>query len=808
MPVTGTGLDLFQTIGTNEAAAFGRFTGYGAKKFRTGISGTGPFRVHSVGASGDFDGTVAACGPNAWWGVPFPAVAVDVNAYRFEEDDAEAIPWAGNGPDGLTRSATIAGHGTLTFPAWAPCSTLGPAQKSRWVYRAQIPAGPARTGRDDWNLHLHAQRWDQVRVSLPATQRVLGSPGRPFVAGEWLAAAGTSVALAGGALSLTAPGGGTGAAVRRYLANDGQWWRLSYRWLRLRVRSVGSANQTFRLEALGGFWGAAPIRWDVTTGADGTWVERDLDLFAPAGLVKVYAPPWSQLLHGWQLSQIPAGVTIEVEWLDGRRADAETGARVSALYNRRDTAAKVLTSWSNWGFPTVGDVGGGVPVGVPAPYAWQAAGVEGRIDGLLTLEPGAVFGGGQWGAGSSIDTVEQVLGYPAARLGVAWALTDLSPVPADWATSGPYPGLAYLRCKKHGWHYHLGGGGRLRPANPGDPSPLQIDLSVPSGGRDIPTELWYPGLTLYPGCGEIYAPSLPGGYGAETWIWGETTLRGQMWGRVVPVGGATLPAGLQVEASRRDSGGATLGPEGSGLVDASGDFKTGAPATWDEEDGGNFSTAHAPVALPPMPETTPDFGVGLPDRSRGVVYLFWGGQEEAGRWLSADRSQTGRAVRAYLADDGEILFEMGRNPELGAWELVPTGIVEDTPCVRHARDAAGTILLVTASGGSVKMRATVTEGRAFSVATTILSGPGYSFPTLLVGRTGLRYYFAVYGSSIRSVVTDAQGAVVIAQFTAVASGVAADALAALERDGRVWLLYRDTGGNIVQVSSTDGRTYA
>jgi hypothetical protein len=129
-----------------------------------------------------------------------------------------------------------------------------------------------REDRRDWRLLMRGRTWDALTL-LQDRQHVLDdcstlSPPD----GAWEAGANTTLAASGGVVRAAASGG-AGSATRRWTPENAMM--QSYRFLRLRMRSTAGANLSLTLHI-----GAKS--WQVSTGPQGEWVERDVDLCAPA----------------------------------------------------------------------------------------------------------------------------------------------------------------------------------------------------------------------------------------------------------------------------------------------------------------------------------------------------------------------------------------------------------------------------------------------------------------------------------------------------------------------------------------------
>lgn len=105
--------------------------------------------------------------------------------------------------------------------------------------------------------------------------------------------------------------------------------RFGYRYLVVKIRSVGSANQTVRFRVIGS------MTRDLVTDADGVWVEHTLDFFDDnlGSSFSIGARPYMEG-QGYSIFNIPNGVTIEIEYIKGIR---QHDSLFSSLANAQST---------------------------------------------------------------------------------------------------------------------------------------------------------------------------------------------------------------------------------------------------------------------------------------------------------------------------------------------------------------------------------------------------------------------------------------------------------------------------------------
>lgn len=175
-----------------------------------------------------------------------------------------------------------------------------------------------------------------------------------------------------------------------------------------------------------------------------------------------------------------------------------------------------------------------------------------------------------------------------------------------------------------------------------------------------------------------------------------------------------------------------------------------------------------------------------------------------------DKSRGNRHVRGYTSK-GNLQIERSQNSVPFAWDLTPDVIEDvDWSCGRFDRLSEDqTLWLVCEIAGSIEVFTSTDEGRTFTLSITVASG---SKPTLVIGPDRRRHFFWIDGTAIKGRVYDAFGTLLEATFTAVASGVDDQGIAAEVRtvqDGeyRIVLTYVSSG-SIIAVESTNSTTFS
>jgi len=144
------------------------------------------------------------------------------------------------------------------------------------------------------------------------------------------------------------------------------------------------------------------------------------------------------------------------------------------------------------------------------------------------------------------------------------------------------------------------------------------------------------------------------------------------------------------------------------------------------------------------------------------------------------------------------------------WEDRDTGVTGSLPRISCDRRATRPVLYLTyVSGGSILRRTSNDEGVTWSVPATIAAGTGGG--TVEFQPTGARCTYWIASGTLRGKIDDALGNALVATFD-VDSGVEDNGVDSRERTGDrgEWLidLIYTKGGNIVTVTSRDGRTFS
>ena len=177
--------------------------------------------------------------------------------------------------------------------------------------------------------------------------------------------------------------------------------------------------------------------------------------------------------------------------------------------------------------------------------------------------------------------------------------------------------------------------------------------------------------------------------------------------------------------------------------------------------------------------------------------------------LSIDTAPNQRVC--YAMDyAGTLRMYFAAGPNANLWEEVITSAT-GVSCVAIAYDKASAVgrlwILIDKTGGGVEQRYTDDEGTTVSVATTInASGKNVSVATNPLGK---RLIVFTDGSNLKRQIRDAQDNVITAVSTIVTGGVADQKTAVTWRLDKWYILYANTAGAVVEISSIDdGETFS
>ena len=353
--------------------------------------------------------------------------------------------------------------------------------KTNWPDRA----GVWLSGGDSSDLAIkrlcaRGKRWALYDALLPDETLIGGDPWPSGITGG----SGTTISTSGAVLSITTTGGALGP----YATLPTTVPMPECRYHKIRVRSVGSANQSVRLRRASVISVPGQHSYDffVSTGADGAWSEFDLDpLGGYSGLChEITAGTVPQGLYNWRID-VPLGVVIEVAW-------------IKAL---RRTFARLDHSRRRWDFDIAALVGtvDGSPYSLVLPPSDELSVAFGGWD-LSAATPAS--GSKAWGHDLPINDYVTTLGpHPQAN----WYDSD----------NALYVAGGGLMFNSPSWEtfinqdFHEGAGGFGTPVLVGD------EFIAPPLPKSVFAQDVFERVELYPGCGDVFGHS-GGGYNPST----------------------------------------------------------------------------------------------------------------------------------------------------------------------------------------------------------------------------------------------------------------------------------------------------
>lgn len=597
--------------------------------------------------------------------------------------------------------------------------------------------------------------WDQFSLYQEQYRYYAKDPWHTIQSGAYsakgwypgLTAAITAISVVSGKLRIETSGTG-GSETDRAAVLKLLDYRVEMRHVGIRIRSVGAANLPFRL--ILGHDAFDPItgeEFDSTTGADGVWVERMFDRYdyhEPSLDYTGIVP--DDTLNQVAVANLDISSTYEIEWIRGERMGH----------------SKVYVGTS---FQLITDT---------------------LLTRIETLKQN----------GDELSTLLIPNGTDTGDNPSSWVMTDLAPEPMGMVAD-PYDTILPATTTYLDPDFHRNSTVALYPWLEGMGfRGLFVDAPA-DGMANQKTLRAYPlavAVTAYPGAGDVFGQ---GDFGEDIECDFDMVVRGQAFGPILGPGASSQ----EVVLTELTPAGADNGERGRGSADGDGYYRTGPPYA---RHLGNFEPwvrAWLDDQFPTTPLTNK-----VADGTRW--WILWRTTGEEVRWPSADINRMMRAVRTYLNDSDEVVIGFINSPLATSWENFTTSIVADHPCVRYGRGVSdGRILLVYEDGSAVVRRETTDEGRSWTMATTIFAAG--EKPTLAVTPTGVEHHFAQDGAgAILTRILDPQGTEIEAETTVVASGAADDAMYAFERDGYIYLGYKDTSGAVVTIRSLDGVTFS
>ncbi len=407
-----------------------------------------------------------------------------------------------------------------------------------------------------------------------------------------------------------------------------------------------------------------------------------------------------------------------------------------------------------------------------------------EVDGRTALEVPDVYPPTIVTIGSAVSEVNQIGTAPWDTGGTVWAgwsaTLDSS---IDYADGGSATlwGTAFLnRNRPATW---LAGGGIYRDGTvwrtwhgtpPGSvPSQVMLDMVETYGRSGDPWDL----------TGTAYGTA-PFPVAAARWF------RGVVHGIVYSAAPTPNP-GVIVTVE----GVTVLGQADSyGTADSVGRYRTGPPAAH----GVGAHTVFTTGGTIAYPIVSP-----LPQR------LCWAVPTVAD-WVTYDVSSVYRHLRAERVG-GNIFLWAAQDAPAATWNQYASGIAGRRPCVRVFKRSLDSRLemVYETAGSAVVWAVSPDEGRSWQVAGTVASAGGY--PEMVITQDGRRYVYWHNGGTIWGRLYDAVGNPLHGPF-AVVTG-AQEKFAAQEHllgwaGWRMHLIYRTTGGALIDLASSDGINFS
>jgi hypothetical protein len=435
--------------------------------------------------------------------------------------------------------------------------TGGKRPHLRWYVRHTGEPAPTRS-RDygpSWSVRAFP-KWNAIKLTEGLERTIEGSSWSVGSSGfdVWITGAAATVSVASGALRIVNSGGVFGNTGLMYSTKP----YLEDRYIRVRYRSTGVANATFRLCLLGVVlapWEASVVTitsvdypaqtTTLRTDADGTWIEAEIDLLAIGGsTLATTLNRWSDtpLVTGWRIDtmSITGTQAIEIAWI---KAGRKGQSRVSAL----SPAPSAYYT-------------GSYAASYPEVAAWHKSNVSAFSGGMLSLAPATTPTSPSvlpfvWGSiGQLADVVNRTTmrtysnetnvssESATIRRWTGWSITDLAAPrvgkPTSTTGGSASPGTTTLP-----WAYDdlfdsdapswcLGGDGLLLTSGT-FAHELDVDTDATLGAT-LRAQRTIHDIRLYPGMGDGGAQgTAPGAYGDTTPVWVQAVWAGQAVGCIV-----------------------------------------------------------------------------------------------------------------------------------------------------------------------------------------------------------------------------------------------------------------------------------
>ncbi len=536
----------------------------------------------------------------------------------------------------------------------------------------------------------------------------------------------------------------------------------AYRYLRVVIRSVGSANQPFTV-------GLGSKTWSGTTDTDGTWKTYDFDLCCPHNTAATTDAQDTR----FPLTGYAGDPTTEGElW----GVNAPNSVDFSNLANGKtyeiDSIELRRASWAHASF-------------LPEFWTWLS------WYGTKSVKR-QIFSDTDGRSGLEIPYIEEDGG-----IYTHWSIADAV------AEANLIPGWTATLAGSYGDSYHDSGGlaawigaeGSIyRSGSWHD----QVDVDFTSAA-DVYAQPLFDVVFGYP---HIYDPWEGGGYsGSFRGLPVRFTkfLRGRAWGLGFTT--ANVPFdGAKVIAYR--SGPVSAGQD---TCDTRGFYQTGLSYG----KGDVSHTTEFQAGVPPFSSLSNTWENRRKERSSFRVDA---GSIPSDGNVSYEVSDANRHTVAFVGLGSELYI--ATSPNTYPLKFDPavndtTPIVCDWCCIRYMAGRDNKLYLWTEESGTVYQRTSTDEGKTFTVSTSIATG---SKPCAVITRDNLVMVYWIDGTAIKGRIYDAAGTLLEATFTAVASGVDDKGIACDERvlqgGKRQIVLWYVASGTLTAVYAYDGKTFS
>jgi hypothetical protein len=625
------------------------------------------------------------------------------------------------------------------------------------------------TGDDsrDWRCLIKGRQWPIARVRHVDSE-VLDNGSSTT---GWAATNG-AVSTSGGAIVFT-PSGSGGSLTRTFSPEKNT---EGHRYLRVRIRSVGTANQAITV-------GIAGQTWDTTTGADGTWVERDLDLLCsssesgttetrdsrnpienPGGYPTATLPTVNYSL-GWGVSfaaaiaftGLPATGTIQVDYIELRRTD--TTAYFSPL-------APFLKRFQAW------DSGTDITSLYPFWYGYS--------DGRVVDWPHLAFVDANTGPDSYTRfTLSQLRGFIAYPSG--WEC-DTTGLPAD-------PDAFHTSSLDAYWF--MGGGSIYTHSTEAWTANI---TSTPADNTwaTYPAQMGWDEVQGYPGIGrgawdgsayDLANPALPCAV--------EVALRARSEGVVFRLDDQPYPS-TTVRAYETST---PANITGTGVTDAKGRYTTGTP----------YARGNKNITTKLLVGSQPSANRVEVNRERDRTSFR---KNTTGVGLAYAVSRAMRHARAY-SDGGTMKLGFAENVGY-PFSDVDTGLNPTAATLDYSKAGLADILRVcVCESGTIKVYVTSDESGTLTLAITVGTG---TYGAVVQRPDGVLHTYRLASGTVYTRAYDARNNALYAEQTTNLTGLdnsEIDTRYSVGEDGKAIIgLIHSVGGALIFKTSQDGITFS